>query len=138
MAVVPAHYLERQSPFTLSEFNVHHIKGRDHLEAVLQQYGVDVSVKADGVGVVESFVSGLSRLLNEDLVLVEYNEHAISGSASAEAACYVQMNIDGGRQCGVGISRDIVAATLQAILCAVNAYLRANQKLLPMTESSVA
>jgi len=133
------HYLEQQAPFTLSEFNVHHIKGRDHLEAVLQQNGTDVSVKADGVGVVESFVSGLSRLLGVEIVLVEYNEHAISGSASAEAACYVQMNIGGGRLCGVGISRDIVAATLQAILCAVNAYLRANPDIMAVaSEPSVA
>ncbi|MBT5292529.1 MAG: hypothetical protein HOL40_02255, partial [Cellvibrionales bacterium] len=44
--------------------------------------------------------------------------------ANSEAACYVQMNIKGQRFSGVGLSRDIVDASLQAILCAVNNYLR--------------
>ena len=138
-ALFQQHYLERQTPYALKEFNVHHIEGRDHLEAVLQQDGKDIAVKADGVGVVESFVSALSQMLSEEIVLVDYSEHAISGSASAEAACYVQMNMGGGRLCGVGVSRDIVAATLQAILCAINVYLHANPSLLPQsTEPSVA
>ena len=61
---------------------------------------------------------------NEELVLVDYSEHAVTSSANSEAACYVQMNIKGQRFSGVGLSRDIVDASLQAILCAVNNYLR--------------
>ena len=83
-----------------------------------------MSVSAEGAGVVESFVTALSELVNEELVLVDYSEHAISSSANSEAACYVQMNIQGQRFSGVGLRRDIVDASLQAILCAVNNYLR--------------
>jgi 2-isopropylmalate synthase len=52
-------------------------------------------------------------------VLVEYSEHALSQSADAEAVCYIQLNIEGERSCGVGRSHDIVQASLQAILCAI-------------------
>ena len=73
---------------------------------------------------VESFVGGLAALLGQELVLVDYSEHALSHNVHSEAACYVQMNIAGQRLSGVGLSRDIVDASLQAILCAVNNYLR--------------
>ena len=53
-------------------------------------------------------------------MLVEYNEHALSQSADAEAICYIQLNIDGDRFCGVGRSSDIIQASLDGILGAIN------------------
>jgi 2-isopropylmalate synthase len=56
----------------------------------------------------------------QQIVLVEYSEHALSHSADAEAVCYIQLNIDGERYCGVGRSHDIIQASLQGILGAIN------------------
>jgi 2-isopropylmalate synthase len=53
-------------------------------------------------------------------VVVEYSEHTLGQSADAEAVCYVQLNIDGERPCGVGRSHDIVQASLAAILSALD------------------
>ena len=53
-------------------------------------------------------------------MLVEYSEHALSQSADAEAVCYIQLNIDGERYCGVGRSPDIIQASLDGILGAIN------------------
>jgi 2-isopropylmalate synthase len=36
--------------------------------------------------------------------------------------CYVQLNIEGARPCGVGRSNDIVQATLNAILSALQGH----------------
>ena len=108
----------------MDSFQISHSENRDHLSATLKHEGKDISVSAEGAGVVESFVSGLSDLVGEELVLVDYSEHAVTSSANSEAACYVQMNINGQRFSGVGLSRDIVDASLQAILCAVNNYIR--------------
>lgn len=118
------YYLNQQTPYSLRSFQINHSDNRDHLTATLQQNNEDIEVSAQGAGVVESFVSGLSELVGEELVLVDYSEHAVTSSANSDAACYVQMNINGQRFCGVGISSDIVDASLQAILCAVNNYLR--------------
>ncbi len=117
-------YIEQKTPLALNSFNMKHANSRDHLDAVLLHDGKEVAVTAEGAGVVESFVSALSQLINNEIVLVDYSEHAVTNSASSDAACYVQMNIQGHRLCGVGLSTDIVAATLQAILSAVNTYLR--------------
>lgn len=117
------HYLDSETPYSLKAFQVSHSEGSDALKATLNKLGEEIIVESSGSGVVESFVAGLSGLLNEELVLVDYKEHAVSNSVSSEAACYVQMNIGGRRLCGVGMSRDIIEATLKAILCAVNMHL---------------
>lgn len=122
------HYLGQQTPYSLNEFTISHRDGRDYLSAKLLNEGEAANIEAEGAGVVESFVSGLSQLIEEELVLVDYSEHAVSGNVNSEAACYVQMNINGQRYSGVGMSRDIVDASLQAILCAVNCFLRMNEK----------
>tara|TARA_B100000767_G_scaffold274412_1_gene307318 strand:+ start:1839 stop:3497 length:1659 start_codon:yes stop_codon:yes gene_type:complete len=118
------HYLHQQTPYSLDSFEINHRAGHDHLTAKLIRDGQPLDVVAEGAGVVESFVSGLAKLIGQELVLVDYTEHALSHNVSSEAACYVQMNIAGLRLSGVGLSRDIVDASLQAILCAVNNYLR--------------
>ena len=69
---------------------------------------------------VAAFVNALERFVGKQIVLVEYSEHALSQSADAEAVCYIQLNIDGQRSCGVGRSHDIVQASLRAILGALS------------------
>ena len=118
------HYIEQQTPYSLTAFNINHRNDRDCLTAELQYQGETHTIEAEGAGVVESFVTGLSNLTQEELVLVDYSEHAVTGNVHSEAACYVQMNIRGQRYSGVGISRDIVDASLQAILCAINCFFR--------------
>ena len=118
------HYLNQQTPYSLDSFEIAHRAGHDHLTAKLIRDNQLLDVVAEGAGVVESFVTGLAELIGQELVLVDYTEHALSHNVSSEAACYVQMNIAGQRLSGVGLSRDIVDASLQAILCAVNNYLR--------------
>ena len=62
----------------------------------------------------------MEHFSGKQIVLVEYNEHALSHSADAEAICYIQLSIDGDRYCGVGRSHDIIQASLDGILGAIN------------------
>lgn len=116
-------YLSRQEPYSLAGFQVNRSDNHDELRATLQYQGNNVEIYGSGSGVVESFVEGLSNEVGQPLVLVDYAEHAITHSARSDAACYVQMNVDGKRFGGVGVSSDIVDASLGAILSAVNQYL---------------
>ena len=63
----------------------------------------------------------MQRYTGQQIVLVEYSEHALSKSVDAEAICYIQLNISGDRYCGVGRSPDIIQASLDGILGAINA-----------------
>ena len=69
---------------------------------------------------VASFVDAMETFTGKQIVLVEYSEHALSHSADAEAVCYIQLNIEGERYCGCGRSHDIVQASLDGILRAIN------------------
>ncbi|BDZ50912.1 hypothetical protein GCM10025867_31530 [Frondihabitans sucicola] len=56
--------------------------------------------------------------------LYDYSEHTLSASGDAQAAAYVELDVDGTRLWGVGIDADISTASLKAIVSAVNRALR--------------
>lgn len=113
-------YLATDGRWQLGNYNVSREDGVDKLQAQLQQGNSSSPLTGTGNGVVASFVDAMQGFLGKQIVLVEYNEHALSQSADAEAICYIQLNIDGDRYCGVGRSHDIIQASLDGILGAIN------------------
>jgi 2-isopropylmalate synthase len=113
-------YLTAKGRWNLGNYQVSREDGVDKLEAQLQEGSTVHTLSGTGNGVVASFVEAMQGFTGKHIVLVEYNEHALSQSAEAEAICYIQLNIDGERYCGVGRSSDIVQASLDGILGAIN------------------
>ena len=113
-------YLEIAGGWALGDYQISRASGVDQLSVLLEGAGQRHSLSGSGNGVVAAFVDAMQRFTGRQLVLVEYSEHALSKSADAEAMCYIQLNIDGQRYCGVGLSHDIVQASLNGILCAIN------------------
>lgn len=120
-ALFESTYLNSEGRWQLGNYQVSRDNNVDQLQAELLQGGASHSLTGSGGGVVASFVNAMESFLGKQIVLVEYNEHALSQSADAEAVCYIQLNIDGDRYCGVGRSHDIVHASLDGILGAINA-----------------
>jgi 2-isopropylmalate synthase len=54
------------------------------------------------------------------VVVVDYSEHAVGEGTDAEAAAYVQLNIDGRRVSGAALDHDTVSASLMAVMAALN------------------
>ena len=113
-------YLHDQGRWCLGDYQVSRVDGADRLTASLNEGQSSHTLNGEGSGVVASFVDAMQRFLGRKIVLVEYSEHALSQSADAEAVCYIQLNIEGERYCGVGRSHDIVQASLDGILGAIN------------------
>ena len=113
-------YLSGQGHWTLGKYQVNRERGIDQLRAEMTAGGVTHSLAGSGNGVVASFVDAMQHFTGQQIVLVEYSEHALSQSADAEAICYIQLNIDGERHCGIGRSHDIIQASLDGILGAIN------------------
>jgi len=113
-------YLSVEGNWKLGNYQVSRDDGVDNLNAELTCNGTTHELSGTGSGVVASFVDAMQGLIGKQIVLVEYNEHALSKSADAEAVCYIQLNIDGDRYCGVGRSHDIIQASLDGILGAIN------------------
>jgi 2-isopropylmalate synthase len=113
-------YLAAGGRWQLGDYQVSRENGVDRLQAKLQEGPTAHMLSGTGNGVVASFVDAMQGFTGKQIVLVEYNEHALSHSADAEAICYIQLSIEGHRYCGVGRSPDIIQASLDGILGAIN------------------
>jgi len=113
-------YLSEGGRWGLGNYQVSREDGVDKLQAQLTEGSKQHQLTGSGSGVVASFVDAMQGLTGKKIVLVEYSEHALSQSADAEAICYIQLNVDGERYCGVGRSHDIIQASLGGILGAIN------------------
>ncbi|KQO82740.1 2-isopropylmalate synthase [Frigoribacterium sp. Leaf263] len=76
-----------------------------------------------GTGPIAAFISILDAH-GVGVKLYDYVEHTLSASGDAQAAAYVELDVEGTRLWGVGIDADISTASLKAIVSAVNRALR--------------
>ncbi len=88
--------------------------------AQLMVEGEHVTVTGAGNGPIAAFVHALQRGLAIDVEVVDYAEHAITAGSDASAAAYVEARSEDGIRWGVGLDSSILAASLKAVLGAVN------------------
>jgi 2-isopropylmalate synthase len=78
-------------------------------------------VVGEGNGPLSAFVDGLERDLGIAVSVLDYAEHAVSAGTDAQAVAYVEAaDAQGTVRWGVGIDGSIVAASLKAVVSAVN------------------
>jgi 2-isopropylmalate synthase len=80
-----------------------------------------------GNGPVAAFLE-IVRAQGFDVTLYDYVEHALSAGGDAQAAAYVELQVDGERLWGVGIDSDISTASLKAIVSGVNRAIRTRER----------
>ena len=117
-------YLEANQSRQLKEYEVKRSEGTDVMHATLIENGSEIELVGEGRGVLEAFVEAMSKHTGKPFVIVDYNEHTLGSNEGSEAIAYVQISIGQQRVCGAGRSRDILGATLNALL---NAVARAEQ-----------
>ncbi|GAA4765318.1 2-isopropylmalate synthase [Microbacterium gilvum] len=100
--------------------------GEGALAVTLRDGDDTVEAEAAGNGPIAAFLE-IVRGQGIDVTLYDYVEHAMSASADAQAAAYVELQVDGERLWGVGIDGDISTASLKAIVSAVNRSIRARR-----------
>jgi 2-isopropylmalate synthase len=101
----------------------HEITTSDKGASVTAQLLVDGehrTVMGDGNGPIAAFVHALQKDLGVDVEVVDYAEHAVSAGTDATAVAYVEARTDDGIRWGVGLDQSILAASLKAVLGAVN------------------
>ena len=112
--------------------------GAQYCTAKLDVPDGQVMVAGEGSGPIEAFVNGMVTTLNEPLNIVDYHERALGAGKDARAICIVAVSDAGavgdagasgdasdGRAAsapcfGIGMSRNTVTASLNAIVAAVN------------------
>lgn len=95
-----------------------------------------VFVDGVGNGPIDAFVNGLNAALGCHLRVLDYHEHAVGEGATARAAAYVEISVDGKpARFGVGMDANIVSASFKAI---VSGLQRASAAHSPVSEVQAA
>jgi len=102
------------------------LSGEVTLEVSLRDGEEAVTARGVGNGPVSAFLE-IVRSRGFDVTLYDYVEHTLSAAGDAQAAAYVELQIDGERLWGVGIDGDISAASLKAVVSALNRAVRARK-----------
>ncbi len=93
--------------------------GPDTLEVDLTDAGEQISLQGSGNGPIAAFVAAVAQV-GVDVAVLDYAEHALSEGGDANAAAYVECEVDGEVLWGVGIDPSITTASLKAIISAIN------------------
>jgi 2-isopropylmalate synthase len=108
---------------------VSHSASSDHTQQdVVAKITVDGNLKTvlgHGNGPVDGFVDAIRKESGLAFDVADYREHAMGMGANATAVAYVELKLpDGASLFGVGIDRNIVVASLKAVLSGVNRALK--------------
>ena len=108
---------------------VSHSASADQAEQdVVARITVDGNLKTilgHGNGPVDGFVDAIRKESGLNFDVADYREHAIGMGANAAAIAYVELRLaDGSSLFGVGIDKNIVVASLKAVISGVNRALK--------------
>ena len=125
-------FIERyvEQPDARLKFVDHHTypAGTDHrgvriVAAEITDRGETKRIEGTGTGPIDGFINALSTYLGIELTVNDYSEHSLQQGSNASAIAYVEVQHPGGKLYGAGINKNIVAASLEAIVSAANRVL---------------
>jgi 2-isopropylmalate synthase len=89
--------------------------------------GDEITVRdTEGNGPIDAFLKTMDNL-GIAVELFDYVEHTLSAGGDAQAAAYVELNVNGRRLWGIGIDSDISTASLKAVVSGINRAVRLEQ-----------
>jgi 2-isopropylmalate synthase len=119
LAVFHEHYLAHTRPYEIVSYT-HWSAEQDRILATLLVDGDSREVRGVGNGPIAALVDAFEQEFGIVVRIRDYHEHAMSASADATAAAYVEADVDDDAVWGVGLHPSIVTASLRAVVNAVN------------------
>ncbi|HKE66589.1 MAG TPA: alpha-isopropylmalate synthase regulatory domain-containing protein, partial [Micromonosporaceae bacterium] len=95
------------------------VEGKVEITATGTVDGRPTTLTGIGNGPIDALGHALSDVFGSVRVL-DYAEHALSAGGDAQAAAYVEVDVDGDVRWGVGVDQNIVTASMRAVASAVN------------------
>ena len=95
---------------------------RTSVVAQLLVSGEHQTIKGEGNGPINAFVTGLREQLGIDFEVKDYAEHAMTAGSSASAVAYVEVSAGDQHWWGVGMDSSILDASLRAVVSAANRF----------------
>jgi 2-isopropylmalate synthase len=93
------------------------------IEVVLRDGSGELATAGEGNGPISAFIDVLSQQ-GVAVRVLDYLEHTMGTGSDANAASYMELDVQGRVLWGVGIDGDIAVASLKAIISGVNRALR--------------
>jgi 2-isopropylmalate synthase len=103
----------------VASYAVATVDGKVELAAEASLDGEGGQLSGVGNGPIDAFVHALTDV-GIDVRVLDYAEHAMSAGGDAQAAAYVEADVNGEVRWGVGVDANIVTASLRAVAAAVN------------------
>ncbi len=79
-----------------------------------------ITREAKGNGRLDAVSTAIKDAMSIEYTILSYTEHALEHGSSSEAAAYVGIQTDNGVFWGVGIDTDIIVASVNALVSAIN------------------
>ncbi|WP_203937666.1 2-isopropylmalate synthase [Spirilliplanes yamanashiensis] len=103
----------------LERYSTASVDGKVEIDAEVWFGGNRRPLVAVGNGPIDAYVQALATL-GIQVRVHDYAEHAMSAGGDAQAAAYVECEVDGRTVWGVGLDANIVTASMKAVTSAVN------------------
>ncbi len=120
-----AEYLEGNGFYGFIEHKAKSDHGDQEMTAKVSVDGKHKTIHGHGNGPVDGFVDAMRKESGLAFDVADYREHAMGHGANAAAIAYVELRLgDGSTLFGVGIDKNIVVASLKAVVSGVNRALK--------------
>ncbi|HMD49865.1 MAG TPA: alpha-isopropylmalate synthase regulatory domain-containing protein, partial [Bryobacteraceae bacterium] len=120
-----AEYIDQQSPLAIRDHTEHSAGDSGNLTATLTDGAIEYILCGEGNGPIDAFVHALNKELDLAVRILDYDEHAVGSGADATAVSFVELRSgDSDAVMGVGMHRNILTASLNAITSALNRAIR--------------
>jgi 2-isopropylmalate synthase len=120
-------YLDHVRPYELLAYTNSSEGDVDQIAARVKVDGEERVVEGEGNGPISALVDAFAKAFGVQIAIRDYHEHAMSASATAQAATYVEADVDGEAFWGVAVHGSILTASLRAVVNAVNRALAARE-----------
>lgn len=86
-------------------------------------HGETETIHGQGKGVISALSDGLHKTLGIDFQVQHFDQIALSKGTNAQAMAFVQIKINNRKFMGVSQHQDIMTATINSVLAAINTYI---------------
>lgn len=123
MDIFEKNYVNIVEPIKLYE---HHYqqKGDIHTVITVDYEGKIRELSGIGNGRLDAVNNALRNIVTQDYTIAEYHEHALTTTSRSQAVAYVCVQYGDKKVWGVGIHNDIIAASVSALVSAINKMLK--------------
>jgi 2-isopropylmalate synthase len=123
-----AEYLQQKAPFSCAQYSESSSDEAVTIYANVKRDGVGELITGRGNGPIDAFVDAMNSRFGLAMGIADYQEQSISKGASGKAMAFVEIQFGEAESVfGVGTNANIVTASLDAILSAVNRAVRLGQ-----------